>query len=150
MAVQTAGDRPAMTDTKWRTEATCRGVNPALFYDEHPAGIAAAKHVCARCPVRAACLAHAVETGEEYGVWGAMSAAERLGRAAPGGPGRPKRLTDSELAALFADADPELPALDQLVAAAPMSLATAYRTLDRALQLELVERRDRTMYPANR
>ena len=40
---------------KWRTHAACRGTDPALFYDPHPASVAAAKTVCDVCPVRNAC-----------------------------------------------------------------------------------------------
>lgn len=150
MTVETVRDRAPNNVAVWWHLAACRGVNPVLFYDEHPAAVDSAKRVCADCAVRRACLAHAVETGEEYGVWGGLTAGERLGRAAPGGPGRPRRITDDELRALFAGADPELPALEQILAAVPVSPATAYRTIDRALRLGLVERRGRTVYPIGR
>ena len=38
---------------------------------------AAAKQVCARCPVVDPCRAHALSVREPYGVWGGMSEAER-------------------------------------------------------------------------
>ena len=34
---------------------------------------AAAKRLCHGCPVRPQCAAHALEVGEEYGVWGGFS-----------------------------------------------------------------------------
>ncbi|MGW5652591.1 WhiB family transcriptional regulator [Streptomyces humi] len=36
-----------------------------------------AKSVCAGCPVRLECLAHALDHREEHGVWGAMTERER-------------------------------------------------------------------------
>ena len=36
-----------------------------------------AKRICARCPVRAACLADAIEYGWEHGIWGGLTADER-------------------------------------------------------------------------
>lgn len=37
----------------------------------------AAKAVCATCPVAAACLDYALDTGQEAGVWGAKTEDER-------------------------------------------------------------------------
>lgn len=36
--------------------------------------------VCARCPVRARCLEHALALPESYGVWGGVTEAERAER----------------------------------------------------------------------
>jgi WhiB family redox-sensing transcriptional regulator len=36
-----------------------------------------AKKVCARCPIRDACLAGALARREPYGVWGGLTTAER-------------------------------------------------------------------------
>ena len=38
---------------------------------------AKAKAICARCPVRDACLAYALDTGEAFGVWGGLTEDER-------------------------------------------------------------------------
>lgn len=38
---------------------------------------AAAKRVCASCPVRTDCLAVALTYGEDFGIWGGLTAAER-------------------------------------------------------------------------
>lgn len=64
---------------RWFDEAACRGIDPGLF---HPArGDYAverqARQVCAGCPVRAECLAHALTFHELYGIWGGTSARER-------------------------------------------------------------------------
>jgi len=39
--------------------------------------IADAKQVCMTCPERVACSEWAVKTGQEFGVWGAMTERER-------------------------------------------------------------------------
>ena len=68
---------------EWQLAARCRGHDELFF---HPHGErepmrsdreAAAKAVCARCPVRRECLGHALESGEPYGVWGGLSEGER-------------------------------------------------------------------------
>jgi len=44
--------------------------DPDLFFAESPVDVARAKVLCQDCPVRAACLAAALERGEPWGVWG--------------------------------------------------------------------------------
>lgn len=51
-------------------DAACRELDTALFFSDELDDIAAAKRVCLRCPLRAACLDRAVADGEQYGVWG--------------------------------------------------------------------------------
>jgi WhiB family redox-sensing transcriptional regulator len=41
------------------------------------AQINTAKQLCARCPVKIDCLEFALQTNQEYGVWGGMSEEER-------------------------------------------------------------------------
>jgi WhiB family redox-sensing transcriptional regulator len=36
-----------------------------------------AKSVCARCPVKAQCLAYALATGQKFGVWGGTTEEDR-------------------------------------------------------------------------
>lgn len=57
---------------EWEDRALCRGVPEAaeIFFSEDLGDIAAAKQVCARCPVLASCLETAIERGEPWGVWG--------------------------------------------------------------------------------
>lgn len=70
---------------EWKLEAKCLASDPALFYpDDSPgAEVALAKAVCngedgsPPCPVRWDCLDHALEHGEEHGVWGGKSERER-------------------------------------------------------------------------
>jgi WhiB family redox-sensing transcriptional regulator len=64
---------PQMTiTTNWELEARCRteGVDPELFFSEDLGEIAAAKRICAECPVMAACLEQAIANEEPWGVWG--------------------------------------------------------------------------------
>lgn len=69
----------------WQRRGACRGRDSAQFF--HPEGErgasrdrreARAKAVCASCPVRPECAAHALSIREPYGVWGGFSEAERL------------------------------------------------------------------------
>jgi WhiB family transcriptional regulator, redox-sensing transcriptional regulator len=57
-------------------EASCRGLDPELFYAEGGASVARAKAVCAICPLRSKCLDWAIAR-EEFGVWGGTTARER-------------------------------------------------------------------------
>lgn len=68
----------------WRDHAACRGKPNWLFFDndeetyaEKVEREAAAKAICAVCPVTAECL----EDGKNLdGIWGGMTSAERRGR----------------------------------------------------------------------
>ncbi|WP_405014645.1 WhiB family transcriptional regulator [Kitasatospora sp. NBC_01539] len=74
----------------WQLHAACRTLDSSLFF--HPSGERgrahdgrerAAKQVCAGCPVREACLAHALHVKERYGVWGGLTEDERQELAGP-------------------------------------------------------------------
>jgi hypothetical protein len=39
--------------------------------------LSAARAVCARCPVRTACLEYALAHGETFGIWGGLNERER-------------------------------------------------------------------------
>ncbi len=56
----------------WADQANCRtlGNTADLFFSEEPAEIAAAKRICATCPVIGDCLEGALDRGEGFGVWG--------------------------------------------------------------------------------
>ncbi|MFB7057390.1 WhiB family transcriptional regulator [Streptomyces vinaceus] len=77
---------------QWQLRAACRNLGPGRFY--HPAGERgeeredrdeAAKRVCAVCPVRTACLEHALRTREAFGVWGGLTEEERRALLEPAG-----------------------------------------------------------------
>jgi WhiB family redox-sensing transcriptional regulator len=69
---------------EWQLRGVCRSKDPEMFF--HPenergaarqAREAAAKAVCAQCPVLATCREHARVSRERYGVWGGLSESER-------------------------------------------------------------------------
>lgn len=87
----------------WRHSAACHDVDPELFF---PIGTSVAavrqqqlaQTVCAACPVHRECLRWALDSGQEFGIWGGLSEDERRslkrrtararGRLAPTGRGR--------------------------------------------------------------
>lgn len=64
-------------DESWRVDAACRTVDPNIFFPKHEADSAIAKLICNECVVRVPCLEYAIETGENFGVWGGASEGER-------------------------------------------------------------------------
>jgi len=99
-------DKPVGFDNEaWRRSAACHSVDPDLFFPVGSAGESVdetekAKAVCGGCPVRAACLAFALVTRQEFGVWGGLDEHERRrlhrqGRRSPAGTSTTDgRLTD--------------------------------------------------------
>ncbi len=67
-----------MTTLIWRERGRCKGVDPDVFHpeDDEDEGTEA-KAICAVCPVREACLEHAIAVREKIGVWGGYTARER-------------------------------------------------------------------------
>lgn len=70
----------------WQHLAACRELDPEMWFPIGTTGpaerqAAAAKAVCRLCPVVAACLAWAVDTRQDSGIWGALDPDER--RALP-------------------------------------------------------------------
>ncbi|GHI83111.1 WhiB family transcriptional regulator [Streptomyces xanthophaeus] len=66
----------------WRHEAACRWEDPDLFFPIGTGGPALlqaeeAKAVCRRCPVLDACLAWALDGGQDMGVCGGLTEEER-------------------------------------------------------------------------
>ncbi|MEU6355482.1 WhiB family transcriptional regulator [Streptomyces sp. NPDC047072] len=67
---------------EWLRRAACVGEDPELFFPVGTRGpalrdAAAAKRVCARCPVAVECLTYAISTGPTSGVWGGTCEEER-------------------------------------------------------------------------
>ncbi|MFC5381950.1 WhiB family transcriptional regulator [Aquipuribacter nitratireducens] len=61
---------------EWPSQGACRAEDPdALFVQG--AAQQQAKQVCRACPVRSECLAHALDTRTEFGVWGGATERER-------------------------------------------------------------------------
>lgn len=146
----------------WRSDAACRGTNPERFFPTSsgtgPRRIeeeARAKQVCRRCPVTEQCLAWALESGQDYGVWGGQSAAERRALKRRNEPAAENRAPkpDPELAAFSRSATTaekrqharraiEVQRQPRTAVAAAFGVST--RTVDRWLAHE----RDRTPCPA--
>jgi WhiB family redox-sensing transcriptional regulator len=66
----------------WRHRAACLDEDPELFFPIGNTGpallqIEEAKAVCRGCGVLEKCLAWALETGQDAGVWGGLSEDER-------------------------------------------------------------------------
>lgn len=64
----------------WTEKAACKGQPADMFFpppDSGPNGGKAAKALCASCDVRPECLAFALRTGQEHGVWGGLTPGER-------------------------------------------------------------------------
>lgn len=73
----------------WEKRAACRGItdNPAFTENagsrtashsaEWKAKVAAAKTICAQCPVTAECLQYAYDTKSEAGIYGGLTVRER-------------------------------------------------------------------------
>ena len=60
----------------WQSDARCKEHDPELFFSAGSRSERRAKAICGRCPVREQCLAFAVESGTDFGVWGGMSGRE--------------------------------------------------------------------------
>ena len=57
-------------DVELEAELPCRKFDPDLWFSESPRDLDLAKSLCGDCPLRAECLAGAVERAEPWGVWG--------------------------------------------------------------------------------
>jgi WhiB family transcriptional regulator, redox-sensing transcriptional regulator len=62
---------------QWRSKAACQGLDPEIFYPLDDEDAEEAKVVCVSCPVREACLEHALGYREKEGVWGGATERER-------------------------------------------------------------------------
>jgi len=85
-SARTAARIPPVGELKlgWQERASCQAAEATAFFAPDSERIrerekreAAAKRVCAQCPVRQACLEHAVSVPEQFGIWGGMTEVER-------------------------------------------------------------------------
>ena len=53
-----------------KSDLPCRTFDPDLWFADSPAELELAKSLCVECPLRAECLAGAIERAEPWGVWG--------------------------------------------------------------------------------
>jgi hypothetical protein len=77
---------PTVDQWSWQAQGRCRDYPAELFFPEEEsrrhrrAREDSAKRICLDCPVLAECRKHALSIPEVYGVWGAMTPAERARR----------------------------------------------------------------------
>ena len=64
-------------DQSWADHALCAQIGGDAFFPDAGVSNRAAKAVCGRCPVTDPCLAYALSSGQESGVWGGLSERER-------------------------------------------------------------------------
>lgn len=84
MTSVSAALKPVHDRWDWQFEGACRGQDPESFFlDPHMRGPSKRKReqsaiaVCNTCPVKQACLDHALKVPEVYGVWGGMNEENR-------------------------------------------------------------------------
>lgn len=65
-------------DLQWHQLANCAGTDPDAFFPEHSESQKAPKLVCKSCPVQVDCLNYALRNNIEHGIWGGLSAWERI------------------------------------------------------------------------
>ena len=77
--------RPHCEEWEWQLEAACHAMPASMFFPNRETGVydrtrreREAKRVCATCPVIEQCRRHALETHEAHGIWGGLTALERL------------------------------------------------------------------------
>jgi WhiB family transcriptional regulator, redox-sensing transcriptional regulator len=85
-SARTAARIPPIGELKlgWQERASCQSSEATAFFAPDSERIrerekreAVAKRVCAQCPVRQACLEHALSVPEQFGIWGGMTELER-------------------------------------------------------------------------
>jgi WhiB family transcriptional regulator, redox-sensing transcriptional regulator len=62
----------------WRENAACLDADPEIFFPVAGGNGLEAKRVCERCPVIEECLEYALDSEIEEGVWGGLSAIQRI------------------------------------------------------------------------
>lgn len=80
------------------TALPCRSADPDLWFAESPVDLERAKTLCAACPVRARCLAAALDREEPWGVWGGeiLDRGSVVARKRPRGRPRKVQVTEPE------------------------------------------------------
>ena len=81
----TAGHRPG------EAAIPCRDFDGDLWFAERPEVVDVAKALCGLCPMRAQCLAGALERREPWGVWGGQLLLDGAVIAHKRGRGRPRK-----------------------------------------------------------
>jgi WhiB family redox-sensing transcriptional regulator len=76
--------KPILDQWEWQFEGACNGIDPETFFLEPNArGVnkytteQKAIAICNTCPVKQACLDHALNVPEVFGVWGGKTEKQR-------------------------------------------------------------------------
>jgi WhiB family redox-sensing transcriptional regulator len=76
-----AGAPALRSGTSWRNRSACVAADPNLFFPPRGTATVAtteqARAICARCPVRLACLTFALDYAIDFGIWGGCTREER-------------------------------------------------------------------------
>jgi len=98
-APETEQDPEQQEDRSWWADAACAtggaGLT-AMFFSDELQDIAAAKRLCAECPVMATCLEAAMDRREPWGVWGGQLFANGRILASKRRRGRPPKVARLE------------------------------------------------------
>jgi WhiB family redox-sensing transcriptional regulator len=85
MTVVSKALKPVHDKWEWQYDGACRDTDPEQFFLEpNMRGLnkrnreVAAIKICNTCPVKQACLDHALSVPEIFGVWGGMTEEDRL------------------------------------------------------------------------
>ena len=84
-------DDAATFDLLVATMIPCREHDAELWFAESTRDVELAKSLCGECPLRAGCLAGAVERREPWGVWGGEVFVDGVVVARKRGRGRPRK-----------------------------------------------------------
>lgn len=71
---------PTYDELAWQNDGLCRQIPAESFFPDTTKAAdvtAEAKRICSMCDVTALCLVYALETNQEYGVWGGLSEKQR-------------------------------------------------------------------------
>lgn len=58
--------------------AACEGMDTEHWFPVSGNGGMYAQRICSFCPIRAACLDWAIESRQQFGIWGGLTEAERV------------------------------------------------------------------------
>jgi WhiB family redox-sensing transcriptional regulator len=67
-----------MAAMSWEAEARCRIYDPEIFFDTRARSERKAKAICGKCAVQNECLAFALRSQSEFGIWGGLNGRERV------------------------------------------------------------------------
>jgi WhiB family redox-sensing transcriptional regulator len=63
---------------QWHEAATCRSVDPELWFPECQGQQWEAVMICSQCPVQRECMTASFDQQEEFGVWGGLTSWKRV------------------------------------------------------------------------